>query len=117
VIEQQQEELLEYYLQRLSGSESASDRTLPNLEALRVFEATARTGSFAGAALTLRQTEARIREHLRSLEAGLGVALVRQSTPGLELTPAGERLAQGVRAGLAQISSAVEALRMRLIRE
>lgn len=111
MIEQHQEELLEHYLQRLAGGESASCHTLPNLEALRAFEMAARFGSLAGAALTLRQSEARVRQHLQSLEASLGVPLMRQSMRGLELTPAGERLAEGVRAGLAQISGAVAALK------
>jgi len=111
VIEQQREELLERYLRRLSGGEAERDEALPDLEVLRAFEAVARSGSVAGAALALRQSEARVRQHLQSLEASLGVALVRRSILGLELTPAGERLAQGVRAGLAKISGALDALR------
>jgi LysR family transcriptional regulator, glycine cleavage system transcriptional activator len=111
MIEQQQEEMLERYLQRLAGGETLSDRTIPDLEALRAFDAVARTGSMAGAALALRHSEALIRQHLQALEASLGVPLVQRSSPAIELTAAGERLARGVRAALAEISNTLDALK------
>lgn len=69
-------------------------RTLPSLTALRAFEATARAGSFAGAARTLNVTHAAVAQQVRSLEQDLGVSLATRQGRQVALTDAGERLAR-----------------------
>ena len=83
---------------------------MPPLDALRVFEAAARHASFTRAAAELCVTQAAVSHRIHALEASLGVALFRRLTRKIELTADGERLAQGVRDGLARISRAVSDL-------
>src|SRR5260221_8974853 len=83
---------------------------LPSLDALRVFEVAARHASFTRAAEELHVTQAAISHRIQALEAELGATLFRRLTRRLELTADGERLAQGVRAGLERIVRAVSDL-------
>jgi LysR family glycine cleavage system transcriptional activator len=78
-----------------------------------VFEAAARHASFTKAAEELHVTQAAVSHRILALEADLGVSLFRRLTRRLELTPDGERLAEGVREGIGRISRAVSELHRR----
>jgi len=110
----EREVLFERYLERLSGGALSgtgqADRQFPDFEMLRTLEAVARERDIASAARSLGRYETEVLEHLRSLEAGLGVALLRRLAPEVALTAEGTRLAQGIRAGLAEIADALDAL-------
>lgn len=64
-------------------------RRLPNLNALRAFEAAGRHLSFTKAAAELNVTQGAISHQVASLEAQLGMALFRRLNRRLELTEAG----------------------------
>lgn len=84
---------------------------IPSLAALRAFEATARGQSFSKAARALNVTHAAIAQHVRSLEAEFGEALVVRQGRGLALSPAGQQLAEALSAGFETIAEGVEDLR------
>ena len=63
----------------------------PPLNALAAFEAAARLGSFTRAGEELCVTQAAISQHIRHLEDYLGVPLFTRRSPGVRLTPDGER--------------------------
>ncbi len=86
-------------------------RALPSLSSLRAFELTARGGNFASAARELNVTHAAIAQRVRSLEAELGVALVRRSGRSVALTDAGTQLAGHLSEGFGTIASGVQELR------
>lgn len=86
-------------------------RQIPSLSALRAFEATARLGSFSGAARDLNVTHAAIAQHVRGLEAEFGQDLVYRAAGGMELTEAGQGLAQALGDGFGSILQGVRALR------
>jgi DNA-binding transcriptional LysR family regulator len=67
-------------------------RDLPSLNALRAFEATARSGSLTQAGAQLNVTHGAISRQLKALEAELGIALFAKDGRGLKLTEAGIRL-------------------------
>lgn len=79
----------------------------PGLEGLRFFEAASRHGSFTKAAKELCVSQAAVSHRIQALEAELSVTLFRRLTRRVELTPEGERLAEGVRGGLACIARAI----------
>ena len=81
------------------------------LNALRAFEAAARHLSIKEAALELAVTPSAVSHQLRTLEDMLGVTLLRRAGTGLELTPAGQRLAPGLHQGLTLIAEAVAGVR------
>lgn len=83
---------------------------LPSLSALRAFEATARTGSFASAARALNVTQAAVAQQVRSLEAELGVTLARRAGRTVALTNAGSRFAARLSDGFSAIASGVDEL-------
>src|SRR5262249_19767059 len=83
------------------------DRRLPSLDALRVFEASARHASFTKAAKELHITQTAVSHRIRNLETDLGIVLFRRLTRRLELTAEGERLAHGIREGLERIQLAI----------
>lgn len=66
------------------------------LNALRVFEASARHCSFTRAGLELRVTQTAVSHQVKALEAHLGAALFRRTTRGLVLTDEGAALAPTV---------------------
>lgn len=82
-------------------------RRLPSLDTLRVFEAAARLGSFKEAADELAVTASAVSHRVQTLEDDLGVPLFTRHTRKVELTPEGERLAQGMRRALMEIRRAV----------
>ncbi len=69
---------------------------LPNLSALRAFEAAARLESFTKAALELGVTQAAVSKQIRRLEEDLGQALFKRSHRAVSLTDSGERYAERV---------------------
>jgi LysR family glycine cleavage system transcriptional activator len=69
-------------------------RRLPSLNALRAFEAAARSESFTLAAQELFVTHAAISRHMRDLEDWMGVQLFHRTGRGVKLTDAGARYAR-----------------------
>lgn len=63
-------------------------RAIPPLNALRAFEATARTGSFKQAALELHVSQSAVSHQIKHLEKMLGVRLFDRSTRAAVLTQA-----------------------------
>lgn len=86
-------------------------RKLPSLSALRAFDATARSGSFAEAGRALNVTHAAVTQSVRGLEAELGVPLVRRLGRSVGLTPQGERLARSLHEGFGRIAEGIAELR------
>ncbi|MDP3198149.1 LysR family transcriptional regulator [Tabrizicola sp.] len=86
-------------------------RELPSLSALRAFDATARSGSFAEAGRALNVTHAAVTQAVRGLEAELGVPLVRRAGRTVVLTEAGERLARALDDGFGTVAAGIAALR------
>jgi LysR family transcriptional regulator, glycine cleavage system transcriptional activator len=80
---------------------------LPAMQALRAFEAAARTGSLTRAAELLHLTHGAIGHQIRGLEEELGVRLVERAGRGIRLTDEGERFAARVRSALGDIAEAV----------
>ena len=82
-------------------------RRLPPLDTLRVFEAAERHKSFKEAGDELGVTASAVSHRVATLEDELGMTLFLRHTRRIEVTPEGERLAAGVRRGLAEIRRAV----------
>jgi LysR family glycine cleavage system transcriptional activator len=85
-------------------------RKLPNLAALRAFEAAARHENFSRAADEIHVTHGAISHQVRALEEELGVALFARHGKRLAITPEGVRFADILRRALTDIAAA-EALR------
>ena len=86
-------------------------RNLPSLSLLRAFDATAQRGSFADAGRALNVTHAAVTQAVRTLEAELGVALVRRSGRTVALTEAGGRLARALDEGFGAVAAGIDDLR------
>lgn len=86
-------------------------RDLPSLSALRAFDATARSGSFAEAGRMLNVTHAAVTQAVRGLEADLGLALVRRAGRTVALTAAGEQLARALEEGFGTVAAGIASLR------
>ena len=86
-------------------------RTLPPLEAMRVFAVAARELSFTRAAAALFVTQSAVSKQVIALEAALGTALFERRTRALALTPAGERLRRAAERALAELGAAVDEIR------
>ncbi len=89
----------------------ADFRKLPNLAALRAFEAAARHGNFSRAAEEVHVTHGAISHQVRALEEELGVALFARHGKRIAITPEGERFAGILRRALSDIAAAAEMLR------
>lgn len=83
----------------------------PKLNALRMFDAAARHGSFRTAAEELHLTQGAVAQQVRGLEADLGVALFERKARGLSPTAEGARYHDAVRRALGIIDRATQALR------
>jgi LysR family transcriptional regulator, glycine cleavage system transcriptional activator len=70
-----------------------AERRFPSLSAIRAFEAAARLGSFAKAALELDTTAASVSYHVRRLEQQVGVPLFQRHPHRVVLTESGELIA------------------------
>ncbi len=86
-------------------------RKLPNLAALRAFEAAARHQNFSRAAEEIHVTHGAISHQVRALEQELGVALFARHGKRLTITPAGERFAATLRKSLLEIVRATEEMK------
>jgi LysR family glycine cleavage system transcriptional activator len=86
-------------------------RRLPNLVALRAFEAAARYQNFSRAADETHVTHGAVSHQVRALEQDLGVALFSRHGKRLTITPQGLRFAQVVRNALRDIADATQVLR------
>jgi DNA-binding transcriptional LysR family regulator len=80
------------------------------LRQLEYFAAVARHGGFTRAADALWITQSALSQQVRRLEAELGVALLRRTSRGAELTPAGEELLVHAEAALGELARAREAM-------
>lgn len=89
------------------------DPTLPPLNALRSFEATARLGGVGRAAQELHVTHGAISRQLRLLEEHLGLTLFERAGRGVRLTRAGETLFTACADAFAQIRETVAGLQRR----
>ena len=76
------------------------------LRRLEYFVAVARHGNFTRAADALWITQSALSQQVRRLEAELGVALLRRTSRGAELTAAGEELLPRAEAILAEVAQA-----------
>lgn len=85
-------------------------RRLPPLNALRVFDAAARHGSFNRASEELCVTPSAVSHQLKSLEEFLGVELFKREKRTITLTPAGERYLPSVQMALDEIEFATRKL-------
>jgi LysR family glycine cleavage system transcriptional activator len=74
----------------MRSGEGILARSLPNLNALRAFEAAARHLSFSLAARELLVTQGAISRQVKALETALGVALFERRGRAVELTPQGK---------------------------
>ena len=85
-------------------------RPMPQLNALRAFEAAARHLSLTKAGQELHVTAGALSHQIRGLEELLGLKLFERGVRSIALTRAGLRLYPGLRAAFSQIREAVEAL-------
>lgn len=85
-------------------------RRLPNLAALRAFEAAARHGNFTRAAQEIHVTHGAISHQVRALEEELGVILFNRHGKRITVTPDGKRFAATLRRALSDIAGAADAL-------
>ena len=81
-------------------------RRLPPLTALRAFEAAARHGNFVKAAAELGVTPGAISQHIKGLEAQLGLSLFQRQARGVRLTEAGRAYLPGVAEGFDRLARA-----------
>lgn len=84
---------------------------IPSLAALGAFEATSRLQSLSQAAAELNVTHAAVSQHLRTLEAEFGCALMDRVGRGVQLTDQGRLLANALADGFGTIADGVAQLR------
>jgi LysR family transcriptional regulator, glycine cleavage system transcriptional activator len=84
---------------------------LPPLNALRAFEAVARTGSVRDAAAEISVTPAAISQQIKVLEHNVGMRLFERSTRRIEPNDVGRHYQEAVGRALRQIESATQKLR------
>lgn len=84
--------------------------SLPPLTWLRAFEAAARHLSFTQAAAELNLTQSAISQHVRSLEAALGLTLFVRKTRALQLTEGGSNYLPVVQEAFAILAGGTRAL-------
>jgi LysR family glycine cleavage system transcriptional activator len=85
-------------------------RRLPPLNALKAFEAAARSESFTRAAEELHVTQGAVSQQVKALEATLGVALFQRARQRLVLTAAGRDYLAVIRDALDRIAVGTERL-------
>ena len=87
--------------------------SLPPLNALKAFEASGRHLNFRLAAEEIGVTQGAVAQHVRGLEATLGVKLFYRQPRGLALTDEGRRYFAPIRRAFAMIADATDELRPR----
>jgi len=92
--------------------ENLTSGPLPSLNALRAFEAMARTGRVTLAAEELNVTHSAVSRQVKALEAALGVRLFAGPKNRLELTAAGRELLPALTEAFDQIAGAVRRVRV-----
>ena len=85
-------------------------RDVPSLAALKGFEAAARAESFSAAARELNVTHAAIAQHVRTVEAHLGLSLLNREGRKMVLTDAGAQLAEDLNDGFTTIIDGVTSI-------
>ena len=85
-------------------------KRIPSLNWLRVFEAAARSGSFARAAESLAMSPPAVSQQIRALEAHLGRPLFERAAAGVSLTEAGRSLLGVVGEALGRMEMAAASL-------
>ena len=85
-------------------------KRIPSLNWLRVFEAAARTSSFARAAERLAMSPPAVSQQIRALEEHLGRALFDRAPAGVKLTEAGRQLLVVASDSIGRMEAAAEAL-------
>jgi len=88
----------------------ADFRKLPNLAALRAYEAAARHESFSRAAEEIHVTPGAVSHQIRGLEQEMGIELFSRNGKRIAITPAGVHFAEVIRRALGEIADAAEAL-------
>lgn len=88
-------------------------RRLPNLAALRAFEAASRHENFSRAADEVHLTHGAISHQVRALEEELGVELFVRNGKRIRITPDGEHFASAIRRSLQELADAADLLRDR----
>jgi len=88
-------------------------RRLPPLNALRAFEAAARSESFTRAAEELNVTQGAVSQHVKALEATLGLKLFSRERQRLKLTETGLDYLAVIRDALDRIAAGTERLTQR----
>jgi LysR family transcriptional regulator, glycine cleavage system transcriptional activator len=83
---------------------------LPPLDSLYVFAVAARHLSFTAAAEELHRTQSAVSHRIKALEADIGVPLFQRRTRGLELTKAGEVLANQLNLAIQDINRTIAEL-------
>ncbi|MDP5217098.1 LysR substrate-binding domain-containing protein [Ruegeria sp. 2205SS24-7] len=84
---------------------------LPPLNALRAFDAAGRHLNFRAAADELGVTQGAVAQHVRQLEAQLGLPLFERLPKGVSFTPAGRGYHARIAAAFQELRAATEALR------
>lgn len=84
---------------------------LPALNALRAFDAAGRTLNFRAAADTIGVTQGAVAQHVRALEADLGVRLFERHRRGLAFTDAGRAYHARIAQAFEQLTDATAAFR------
>lgn len=84
---------------------------LPPLNALRAFDAAGRHLNFRAAADELGVTQGAVAQHVRQLEAKLGLPLFERLPKGVSFTPAGRGYHARIAAAFQELRAATEALR------
>lgn len=79
-----------------------------SLQAIKVFEAAARLGSFKDAAEELSITPAGVSHHISNLENRLGVRLFNRKNRRVTLTSEGHQLSEATTEGLQKIQTALD---------
>ncbi|WDZ96168.1 transcriptional regulator GcvA [Herbaspirillum sp. WKF16] len=86
-------------------------RKLPNLAALRAFDAAVRHGGFSRAAEEIHVTPGAVSHQVRALEEELGLQLFVRHGKRIAVTETGQRFAATIRKSLGEIALAAEHLR------
>ena len=83
------------------------ERRIPPLSWLLAFEAAARHKSFGSAATALGTSQPAVSQRIAHLEASLQVTLFKRLPRGVQLTPEGVVLLEGLHEGLGLIENAI----------